>query len=260
MSDSNPPSPEATEQPVKAGCVVRAFIIALPLGLAFMVPLSLYIYYQKKYGPQEAASHLAPMLQRELNAVDMDRYVQGFVQGIGDRSLASPDGLKAAGNYVESTMGFANMGYNIQRQEFKAGGQTAANLLAELPGKKAKKDTVLVLADYDTADATGIAAMMSVAHAMVGTNHNRTIHFAAVAQGDAADSKANGMEVLAQKFAESGISVAKVVLLRPPLKSTPAAWQDAEFIPLAAELNDTTPTALHMLQRLKKAVEDVAAK
>lgn len=260
MSDSNPSSPEATEQPAKAGCVVKAFIIALPLGLAFMVPLSLWIYYQKKYAPQEAASRLAPMLQRELNAEDMARYAKGFTQGIGDRSLANPDSVQAAANYVESTMGFANMGYNIQRHEFKAGGQSLFNLLAELPGKKAKKDTVLVLADYDAADASGIAAMMSVAHAMVGTNHNRTIHFAAVAQGDAADAKANGIEALAQKFAESGISVAKVVLFRPPLKSTPAAWQDAEFIPLAAELKDATPTALDMLQRLKKAVEDAADK
>lgn len=259
MSDSNPPQTEATEQPAKAGCVVRAFIIALPLGLAFMVPLSLYIYYQKKYAPQEAASHLAPMLQRELNAVDMDRYVQGFTQGIGDRSLANPDNLKAAGNYVESTMGFANMGYNIQRQEFQAGGLSLANLLAELPGKKARKDTVLVLADYDAPDARGIAAMMSVAHAMVGTNHNRTIHFAAVAQADAADAKTNGIEVLAQQFAEDGISVAKIVLFRPPLKSTPAAWQDAEIIPLASELKDPTPAALDMLQRLKKAVEDAAS-
>jgi hypothetical protein len=254
------PAQETGEVPAKAGCVVRAFIIALPLGLAFMVPLSLWIYYQKKYAKEEAASHLAPMLQRELNAADMARYARGFTQSIGDRSLSNPDNLKAASKYVESTMGFANMGYNIQRHEFGAGGQTLANVLVEIPGKKGTKETVLVVADYDTPDASGISAMMCVAHALVGTHHNRSIRFAAVPQGDAAEAKANGIEVLAKKLGELEVPIVKVILFRPALKATPSTWQNAEIISLASELKDPTPTPLDMLQRLKKAVEDAADK
>jgi hypothetical protein len=239
---------------------VRAFLIILPLGLAFMVPVSLWVYYQKKYAAEEAASPLAPMLQRELNAEDMARYAQGFTQGIGERSLANPDNLKAASKYVESTMGFANMGYNTQQHDFEAGGQRLSNVLAELPGKGGNKDTVLVIADYDTPDANGISAMMCVAHAMVGTSHNHSIRFVAVAQGDAADAKANGIEVLATKLAELELPVVKIILFRPPLKSTPLAWQGAEIIPLASELKDPNPTPLDMLQRLKKAVEDAASR
>jgi hypothetical protein len=255
-TDATPP--ESTEPPVRASFMVRAFLIVLPLGLAFMVPMSLWVYYKKKHAPEEAASRLAPMLQRELNAEDMARYVQGFSQTIGDRSLSNPDNLKAAAGYVESTMGFANMGYNIQRQDFEAGGQNISNLVAELPGKDGAKDTVLVLADYDTPDAGGIAAMMCVAHAMVGTGHSHAIRFAAITQGDAEDPKANGIEQVAKKLAELEIPITAVVLMRPPLKSTPAAWQRVEIIPLAAELRDPTPTPLDMLQRVKKAVEDAA--
>lgn len=255
MSDASQPG--SAPSPARAGRAVRAFIIILPIGLAFMVPISLWVYYQRKHAAEEATSRLAPMLQRELNAEDLTRYVQGF-QSIGDRTLANPDNLKAASKYVESTMGFANMGYNIQRQEFEAGGHALANVLAELPGKKGNQDTVLVLADYDAPDPSGIAAMMCVAHAMVGTTHNRSIRFAAVPQGDATDAKANGIEALAKKLAEMELPVVKVVLFRPPLKSTPAAWQHAEIISLAAELKDPTPTPLDMLQRLKKAVEDAA--
>jgi hypothetical protein len=255
MSDA--PQPDSAPSSAKAGRAVRAFIIILPVGLAFMVPISLWIYYQKKHAAEESASHLAPMLQRELNAEDMARYARGF-QSIGDRSLANPENLKAASKYVESTMGFANMGYNIQRQEFEAGGQKLSNVLAELPGKNGNQDTVLVVADYDTADADGISAMMCVAHAMVGTGHHRSIRFAAVSQGEAADEKGNGLEVLAKKLEELEVPVVKVILFRPPLRSTPAPWQNAEIIPLAAELKDSTPTPLDMLQRLKKAVEHAA--
>jgi hypothetical protein len=258
-TDTNATPPESTEPPAKAGCLVRAFIIILPLGLAFMVPMSLWVYYQKKYAPKEAASRLAPMLQRELNADDLARYAQGFSQSIGDRSLSNPDNLKAAAGYVESTMGFANMGYNIQRQNFEVGSQSLSNLIAELPGKKGTKDTVLVLADYDSPDAGGIAAMMCVAHAMVGTSHTMAIRFVAVTQGDVEDTKANGIEQVAKKLGELEIPISAVVLLRPPLKTTPAAWQHAKIIPLAAELKDLTPTPLDMLQRVKKAVEDAAA-
>jgi hypothetical protein len=258
MSDASQPG--SSESPAKAGCAVRAFLIILPLGLAFMVPTSLWVYYQRKHTAGESASRLAPMLQRELNAEDMARYAQGFTQSIGERNLANPDNLKAASKYVESTMGFANMGYNIQRQEFEVEGQTLSNVLAELPGKKGNKDTVLVVADYDTADAGGISAMMCVAHAMVGTSHNRSIRFAAVPQGDAADAKANGIEILAKKLGELEVPIVKVILFRPALKATPAAWRNAEITSLASELKDPTPTPLDMLQRLKKAVEDAADK
>lgn len=251
------PSSDASARP---GCAVRAFLIILPFGLAFMVPISLWVYYQKKHAAQKTTSHLAPMLQRELNAEDMTRYVQGFTQSIGDRSLANPENIKAAASYVESTMGFANMGYKIQRQNFEAGNLTLSNLITELPGNKGNKDTVLVLADYDTQDASGIAAMMCVAHAMVGTSHTRTIRFAAVTQGDAADAKANGIEILAKKLEELEVPVVKVILFRPPLKVTPTAWQKAKIVSLAAELKDPTPAPLDMLQRLKRAVEDAADK
>ncbi|RBP47801.1 hypothetical protein DES53_101601 [Roseimicrobium gellanilyticum] len=254
MSDT--PPLESGEAPAKAGCVVRAFIIALPLGLAFMIPLSLWIYYQKKYAKEEAAtSHLASMLQRELNSVDYVNNINTIDSAAGDASTSKTE---VVAKFVESKMGFANMGYNIEQQSFDVDGKKASNLVVELPGKKDTRETVLVIAGYDTPDASGISALMCVAHAMTGTTHSRTIRFAAVTHSDAADTKANGIEVLAKKIAELEVPVKKVILFHPALKATPAAWQNAEITSLASELKDPTPTPLDMLQRLKKAVETAA--
>ena len=141
---------ESTESPPqKAGCTVRAFLIVLPVGLAFMVPISLWIYYQKKYKPAPATSQYAALLRRDLNAEDFARYTRILSQDIGERSLAKPDNLDAAASFIESTMGYDNMGYAVRRQAFEANGKPLVNLLAELPGKSKSKEIVLVLANYD---------------------------------------------------------------------------------------------------------------
>src|SRR4051794_25919208 len=161
--------PAAPEQ--RAGYLIRALLIALPIGLGFMIPLSLWIYYQKKHQPVAATSQYAAMLRKDVDAEDFARYVRILSQDIGDRSLAKPENLDAAASFIESTVGYDNMGYAVQRQTFDVQGRPAVNLIAELPGKTKPKELVLVVANYDEPDATGISAVMCAAHAFAGTDH-----------------------------------------------------------------------------------------
>ena len=88
--DTSTPPP-----PSRPGFMVRAFLIALPVGLAFMVPVSLWIYYQKKHRPAPATSQYASILRKDLNAEDFARYTRILSQDIGERTLSQPDHLDA---------------------------------------------------------------------------------------------------------------------------------------------------------------------
>lgn len=254
MSDTE----DTASAPMKPGGIVRAFLIVLPLGLAFMVPLSLWIYYQKKHQPEPAASQYAAMLRRELNADDFARYVRILTQDIGERTLAKPDNLDAAASFIESTMGYDNMGYAVQRQAFEAHGKPVVNLLAELTGKSKPDEVVLVLADYDAADATGIAAMMCVAHALTGSGHARTIRFAAVVNARDLDVAANGMVQLAQGDASSQRVTRTLVPVGPMFESVPAPWKQVEVRRFALKLRIAPNEILESLRELKSTIEQAA--
>jgi hypothetical protein len=233
MNGTEEPSPP-TEKP---GCIVRAFIVALPLGLAFMVPLSLLIYYQKKHEPAPATSPYAALLRRDLNPEDFKRYVLELTQESGERSPAQPDKRRdAAASFIESTMDFTNMGYEVQRHPFEAHGRPMANLVAELPGRTKPDEVVLVLADYDGMDAKGIAALMCLAHALAGSEHARTIRFAAVANTGDSDETANGMDQLARRDAGGKRLTKTLVLVSPGVSDASQVWEQAKARPLASML------------------------
>lgn len=201
---------ETSEVPVKSGCVVRAFIVALPVALAFMIPLSLWIYYQKKHRPEPSTSQLAPILRRNLNAADFERYSSILSREVGDRGLARQDNRDAAAAFIESTMGFDNMGYSIRRQTFDAQGSAAVNLVAELTSQSKENGIVLVVAAYDEPDATAISALMCVAHALAGTQHSRTIRFAAVLEAG------GGLPATLQRMSDEGKEVFKLIHIGTP--------------------------------------------
>lgn len=227
MSDApQTPDPAAA----KPGWLVRAFLIILPVGLAFMVPVSLVIYYQKKHEDKPEASQYASMLRRDLNADDFARYVRILSQDIGERSMEKPENLDAAASFVESTMGYDNMGYAVQRQAFDLRGKPVVNLVAELPGQSKPDELVLVVADYDGANANGISALMCVAHAMTSTSHARTIRFAALMNGRAEDAAESGLTHLAQREEAVGKDASKttIISLSSALAPSLALWKYGE--------------------------------
>ncbi len=211
----------ATEEPPapteKTGCMVRAFLMALPIGLAFMVPLSLLIYYQKKHQPPPATSEYAAMLRKDVDVQDFARYVRILSRDIGERSLANPENLDAASSFIESTIGYENMGYAVERQVLEAEGKPAVNLIAELTGKTKPNEVVLVVASYDEADALGISALMCVAHALAGTDHGRTVRFAAVM------SQVGGLENVRNRMSAEGKKIRTLILVTPGPQLAPGA-------------------------------------
>jgi hypothetical protein len=237
----------------KPGCAVRAFLIVLPVGLAFMVPLSLWIYYQKKHRPAPATSQYAALLRKDLNAADFERYVRILTQDIGERSLGKRENLDAATAFIESTMGYDNMGYAVQRQVFEIQGQPAVNIVAELPGQSKPREVVLVIANYDDANATGIAALMCVAHALTGSEHARTIMFAAVMD------EAGGRSKL--KMAEDGKAQefrAVVQITAKVPDSVEGEWGQAMLRPFLLTPSDASNRVLERLRELQSLLETSA--
>jgi hypothetical protein len=242
---------QSTPPPQKAGCLVRAFILVLPLGLSFMVPLSLWIYYQKKHHPAPATSQYAAMLRKDLDVEDFTRYARILSQDIGERSVAKPDNLDAAASFIESTMGYDNMGYAVQRQEFEAQGRSLVNLVAELPGKSKPDEVVLVVASYDEADATSVSALMCVAHALAGSTHARTIKFAAVVEA------AGGSAIVRNKETEGSGTLKNIIRIGSPsqVNAVPAGNAPIQNFPMTNF--EAAGPLLERLQELQRLIERI---
>jgi hypothetical protein len=249
MNDSEPTA--KPEQ--KAGCLIRAFLIALPVGLGFMVPLSLWIYYQKKHQPVAATSQYASMLRKDLNVDDFARYARILSSDIGERSLTKPENLDAAASFIDSTMGYDNMGYAVQRQSFDAQGGPAVNLVAELPGNKAPNDVVLVFASYAETDARAVAALMCVAHAFAGTQPSKTVQFAAVVSG------ADALVRLRQKLSDENKTVSAVIAVMSEATTVQDKTQGtAGAKQFQMTKSDDPATVLSKLSELKQSIETSA--
>jgi Zn-dependent M28 family amino/carboxypeptidase len=102
---------------------------------------------------------------------------------IGPRHLGKPAAFAAAAAFVEREL--ADAGYAVVRQSYRARGHEVANLVAELPGSKRKKEVVIVGAHYDTVESTpgaddnasGVAVLIEVASMMRHLRLARTVRF-----------------------------------------------------------------------------------
>ena len=175
----------AEEPAIKPNFLVRLFVMGLPLGILIMAALSFAVYFNKRNAALEPkASKYADLMRRDINAEDLQRYAKILSKDIGERSAAQKENLETAASFVESTMGFDNMGYQVQRHEFEEDGHAVTDLTVDLVGKSDPSSIVLVIASYaGDKDDTGAAAaaLMNLAHSFTGTSHNRTLRI--VAQG-----------------------------------------------------------------------------
>jgi hypothetical protein len=174
MNPESPPDAPAVNR------FVRAFVVGLPLGLLVMGVLSFVIYFQKRHAKELAAaapSRYAAMLRKEVNLGDFARYVRIFEREIGPRSPGKPENIEAAQSFVESTLGFGNMGYQVLRRESGAGGEKAVHFEVELTGQSASLAPLLVTARYDGEGVADVSALLVLANAFTGTRHPRTIRF-----------------------------------------------------------------------------------
>jgi len=174
-----------SDPPITPNPFVRIFVMGLPLGILIMAALSFVLYFQKRNAALEPkSSKFADMMRRDINAEDLQRYAKILSKDIGERTPAQKDNLETAASFIESTMGFDNMGYQVQRHEFAEQGVASTDLVVDLVGEDKPREIVLVIASYsgDKDDsASSMAALMSLAHHFTGTKHSRTLRF--VAQG-----------------------------------------------------------------------------
>lgn len=171
--------------PAKPNFLVRLFVAGLPLGILIMAALSFVVFFHKRNARDGSeSSKYAGMMQRDINAEELTRRAKILSQDIGERSPAQQENLEAAASFVESTMGFDNMGYRVQRHEIMEDGRVVVDISADLTGTSDPESIVLVAASYAGAkddSAAAVSALMSIAHQLTGTRHRRTLRF--VAQG-----------------------------------------------------------------------------
>ena len=166
------------EQPVRQSPVVRWFIVGLPVGLILFGMMSFVIWFQKRYEKEHpGASKFSAVMRRDLNLDDYRRYVNIFRSKIGPRTWEKAENIAAAQSFIESTLGFDNMGYQTQRLEFEKNGRPVAHISVDLPGHGDKNNVIVVTTDYVRDKDENIAAILSLAHAFTGTRHRKTIRF-----------------------------------------------------------------------------------
>ncbi len=209
-------NPEESSRAPVVNHLVRAFVVGLPLGLLIMGALSFIFYFQNRYAKERSAaasSRYAAMLRKEVNLEDYRRYLRIFEQEIGPRTPDKPDNVEAAQSFIDSTLGFGNMGYQVVRRELESGGKQIVHIEVESQGKSVSLEPLLVTARYDGDGNADISALLVLANAFTGTKHARTIRFVAwfggagdasfdlkryresLAPGDAPDARARVIEV-----------------------------------------------------------------
>ena len=98
------------------------------------------------HGADAGESHRGPLpplspAERALHDA-LARDVQQLAADIGERNVFVARKLRAAADYLESTL--ANAGYKVQRHGFDVSGELCHNLEAELPGQTQRHEIIVV--------------------------------------------------------------------------------------------------------------------
>jgi hypothetical protein len=137
------------------------------------------------YMPGKSFSGALPPINEAQQSVadNLLRIVTTLAEEHINRNTATPHKLEAAANYVQQE--FEQLGYNIERQTFDVDGVACHNLITEIKGSG---DEILVLAaHYDAVpncpgandNASGVAALLSLAKYFKGKQTDKTVRFVA---------------------------------------------------------------------------------
>jgi hypothetical protein len=119
-------------------------------------------------------------------AAGLRRHVTHLAEAIGERNVLNrPGKLAQTADYIEAE--FVGVGYEVKRQEYEVSGTTCCNLEVEIPGTTMPDELVIVGAHYDSVqgspgandNASGVAAILSLAHSFAGAPGDRTLRFVA---------------------------------------------------------------------------------
>ena len=142
---------------------------------------------------------LPPLTPAEETFRDqLRRHVRKLAGEIGERNLIHYTALGEAADYVRRS--FEQAGYGVERQTYDVAPRSffglsevpeqplaCANLIAEIPGSEKPREIVVVGAHYDSVEgspgandnATGVAAVLTLARSFGGKKPGRTLRFLA---------------------------------------------------------------------------------
>ncbi len=110
---------------------------------------------------------------------------------IGERNVQHPENYAAAALFLEKSLG--EMGYDVERQEYRAGGQACVNLAATVAGGDRADQIVVVGAHYDSLsgspgandNGTGVVATLALARMFAKQKPQRTLRLVFFANEEA---------------------------------------------------------------------------
>ncbi|ALP52002.1 hypothetical protein Tel_01965 [Candidatus Tenderia electrophaga] len=113
-------------------------------------------------------------------------HVQSLAGEIGERHTGRHHALQQAADYISRQ--WLAMGYEVERQAFKARGKDVENLQVTRRGVKSPDDIILVCAHYDSAkdcpgandNASGIAALLELSRYFARVDPDRSVRFVAL--------------------------------------------------------------------------------
>jgi hypothetical protein len=172
----------------------KFLLVGLPVGLAISVVIALLLYYTEPGrdapGKDDALRFAAPVTEADLRSA-----VVRLSETVGPRSLsAEPEAAARARKFVQSSLGADNMGYKVDVFDRKVGETECPSVIATLSGKGRSREVIVLAAPYTSVadspgasrSASGVAALVSIAKVLTGSEHQRTIQFVAYAS-DALD-------------------------------------------------------------------------
>jgi len=167
--------------------------------------------------PLPPLSPIETELQTELSAA-----VEALSLEIGERNiLRRPEALHMATLYIEASL--TQIGCAVRRQPVSAEGRTCFNLHAEVQGTDHVAGAIVVGAHYDTVpgspgandNATGVAALLSLARRFAQSRPAHTIIFAAFVNEEPPffQTPQMGSRIFARSLKEGRIPVRSMVCL-----------------------------------------------
>ncbi|MFT5191424.1 MAG: hypothetical protein ACI957_004463 [Verrucomicrobiales bacterium] len=206
---------------MKQSTVIRLLILGLPIGLIVTGTTSMIWHFNKP--KKEQAPRIFTTLAEEITEDTLSGYARNLSEIIGPRHVSSPAALERAANYLESTLGERNIGYQVARQEFEVEGEFYRNLWMEIPGGKRRNECVVLTAHYDASagqagrnsNASGVAAIIALAENFIREAPMLTIRLALLTNGTAphVGTEHSGAAHFATKLKQLGDQVQAVYCL-----------------------------------------------
>jgi len=202
---------------------IRASLTAVPLGLVALTIAAFVFFFSKDTAELKSTHAISSMFRREISEQDLRDSVAMLATTIGPRPAGEERSLRMAATWIESSLGPSNMGYKVEKQVYEADGQEFRNLIAELPGGERALEIVVVGAHYDSVpdspaandNGTGVAALLAIANAFVGTKHARTLRFVAFVNEEPPffQTESMGSLVYARHCRERGDNIVAMISL-----------------------------------------------